>query len=141
MHKQNVSFFCESPIVLGGFMQNPTSDAHSNTYSIDANFEGISYPLNTGKLMRKFPTICASLTHYISIATRTSCHFLLWRDASDPGKKYRVSHRISSNATVCTSALRFAAEHSAKWRRRVCSSSCYARQNTCGHQAGSGIDW
>ena len=24
-------------------MQNPTSDAHSNTYSINANFEGISY--------------------------------------------------------------------------------------------------
>ena len=24
-------------------MQKPTSDAHSNTYSINANFEGISY--------------------------------------------------------------------------------------------------
>ena len=24
-------------------MQKPTSDAHSNTYSINANFEGLSY--------------------------------------------------------------------------------------------------
>ena len=29
---KNVSFFCESPIVLAGFMQQGTSDAHSSTY-------------------------------------------------------------------------------------------------------------
>ena len=34
---KNVSFFCESPIVLAGFMQQPTSDAHSNAYLISAN--------------------------------------------------------------------------------------------------------
>ena len=36
-------FFCESPIVLAGFMQQPTSDAHPTTYLISANFDGISY--------------------------------------------------------------------------------------------------
>ena len=35
--------FCESPIVLAGFMQQPTSDAHSSTYLISAHFDGISY--------------------------------------------------------------------------------------------------
>ena len=29
-------------------MQKPTSDAHSNTYSINANFEGISYSSGVG---------------------------------------------------------------------------------------------
>ena len=43
MQTKNVSFFCESPIVLAGFMQQPTSDAHPNTYLISANFDGISY--------------------------------------------------------------------------------------------------
>ena len=35
--------FCESPIVLAGFMQQPTSDAHSSTYLISAKFDGIAY--------------------------------------------------------------------------------------------------
>ena len=33
-------------------MQKPTSDAHSNTYSINANFEGISY-----EVARRLPNI------------------------------------------------------------------------------------
>ena len=43
MHKQKRIVFYESPIVLGCFMQKPTSDAHSNAHSINANFKGISY--------------------------------------------------------------------------------------------------
>ena len=33
----------ETPIVLAGFMQQPTSDAHSSTYLISAKFDGIAY--------------------------------------------------------------------------------------------------
>ena len=32
---------CESPIVFAGFMQQPTSDAHSSTYLISLNSDGI----------------------------------------------------------------------------------------------------
>ena len=43
MRKQKtyVSFW-ESPIVLAGFMQQPTSDAHSSTYLISAILDGMA---------------------------------------------------------------------------------------------------
>ena len=43
MAHRRALFFCESLIVLGGFMQKQTSDAHSNTYLISLIFDGISY--------------------------------------------------------------------------------------------------
>ena len=43
MRNQKRIFFCESPIVLAGFMQQPTSDAHPSTHLISANFDGISH--------------------------------------------------------------------------------------------------
>ena len=64
MHQQKrIVFFWESPIVSWGLMQNPTSDAYSNTYSINANFEGISYVKN-GQLMK---------------TTRSSLYIFEWR--------------------------------------------------------------
>ena len=45
-----------------------------------------------------------------------------------------VSHRIDSDLTVCTCALRFAVEYSAKWRSNFLASSCSALQKKCGDQ-------
>ena len=47
-------FFCESIIVLAGFMQQPTSDAHSNTYLISANVYGISYIIGDSPCIYKY---------------------------------------------------------------------------------------
>ena len=54
-------------------MQKPTSDAHSNTYSINANFEGISYTAHNGHISsavshprhRQIPTAVVSAFHRI----------------------------------------------------------------------------
>ena len=59
---KNVSFFCESPIVLAGFMQQHTSDAHPSTYLISANFDGIS---NTYTHLQKIYTHIYIITYNI----------------------------------------------------------------------------
>ena len=50
-------------------MQKPTSDAHSNTYSINANFEGISYVLLV--IILSIAQVYLSNEEQMSLAT---CH-------------------------------------------------------------------
>ena len=44
-------------IVLAGFMQQPTSDAHSSTYLISANFDGISCDLSMWNPSTVYPLL------------------------------------------------------------------------------------
>ena len=80
MRNQKRSFFCEYPIVFAGFMQEPTSDAHSSAYLISANFDGISIYADNWQLVARRPW----QTHQAS----SSCS--LWSASLGPGNPSRV---------------------------------------------------
>ena len=62
----------ESPIVLAGFMQQPTSDAHSSTYLTSAKFDGISYTAYIHMILNKCHCLQYTCNIYIYMSVYLS---------------------------------------------------------------------